>query len=88
VSIKSLHNKNYPKISLGFGWVAPLDYISGGLALQKMGRKRETWATQLSRAPSKAGARGAEPHSTLSECSFFTLAKLELPQFIPIITSG
>jgi hypothetical protein len=50
------------KVSLEFylileGYHRRIVYICGGLALQKLGRKRERWATQLSRTPSKASAR-------------------------------
>jgi hypothetical protein len=54
-------------------------YICGGLALQKLVRKRERWATQMSRTPSKASARDAEQHSSPSGNSLVTLSKLELP---------
>jgi hypothetical protein len=54
-------------------------YISGGLALQKLGQIIARWATQLSRTPSKASAHDAEQHSTPSGSSLVTLAKLELP---------
>jgi hypothetical protein len=54
-------------------------YISGGLALQKLGRKRERWATQLSRTSGKASARDADQKGSPSGGSLVTLAKLELP---------
>jgi hypothetical protein len=70
------------------GWHRRIFYKSGELALQKLGRKIERWATQLSRTPSKAGARDAEQHSTPSGSSLFTLAKLELPWPSPTSASG
>jgi hypothetical protein len=70
---------------LTFGGSAPPDcrYIggqySGGLALQKLGRKRERWATHLIRTPSKVSALDAEQYNTPSGISIGTPAKLELP---------
>jgi hypothetical protein len=64
-----------------------LVYNSGGLALQKLGRKREV-GTQLSRNLSKGSARDAEQHSTSGGSSSVTRAKLELPYHSPSNASG
>jgi hypothetical protein len=75
-----LHSKSIPRFLLNFeGLRRRIVYISGGLDLQKIGRMRERWATQLSRTSSRASARDAERHSTPNGSSLVTLAKLELP---------
>jgi hypothetical protein len=75
-----LHSKSLHRVLLIFGGVAPPDCLyKRGLALQKLCRQRERWATQLSRTPSKDSARDAKQHSTSSGSSLVTLANLELP---------
>jgi hypothetical protein len=84
-----LHSKDLPRFHLLLeGSTARIVLINGGLALQNLGRKRERWATQLSRTPNKASARGAEQHSTPNGSSLVTLAKLELPRYSPTCASG
>jgi hypothetical protein len=61
-------------------------YTGGGLALRKLGRKRERWATRLNRA--KLAPATQINHSNRSGSPLVTLAKLELPQYTPTSTSG
>jgi hypothetical protein len=72
------------KVSLDFcllfdEWHRRIIYISGRACLQMLGRKRERWATQLSRILSKARARDSEQHSTSSGSSLVTFGN---PSFL------
>jgi hypothetical protein len=60
-----LHSKSLPRGLLTFGGIVPPGCLYKRWACSpKLGRKRERWATQLSRTPSKASDRDAEQHST------------------------
>jgi hypothetical protein len=76
--------------SLNFGGVAPPDclYMRRDCSQQAGSEERERWASQLSRTPSKAGARDSEQHSSPSGSSLVTLPKLEIPQYSANRTRG